>query len=291
MEYSGRDLEENQMEELRDKKRPDIKIIVAAHKPYAMPKDGIYVPVQVGSAGKESIQFARDDSGDNISERNPSFCELTGLYWAWKNLDSDYLGLAHYRRYFTLQGLNGWKYRKSSAEEKLKCVLSGRQLEKLVSKYPIILPKKRNYLIETLYSHYAHSHYGVHLDVTREIIREKYPEYLEAFDATMKQRSGHMFNMYIMRRDLSDAYCEWVFDILFELEKRIDVAGLSAFQGRLYGRISEIIFNVWLKYQVEQHQYPVKEVGCMHLEPINWTKKGGAFLKAKFFHDKYSGSF
>ncbi len=100
-----------------------------------------------------------------------------------------------------------------------------------------------------------------------------------------------MFNMYIMRRDLSDAYCEWVFDILFELEKRIDVAGLSAFQGRLYGRISEIIFNVWLKYQVEQHQYPVKEVGCMHLEPINWTKKGGAFLKAKFFHEKYSGSF
>ena len=73
--------------------------------------------------------------------------------------------------------------------------------------------------------------------------------------------------------------------------KRIDVAGLSVFQGRLYGRVSEIIFNVWLKYQVEQHQYPVKEVGCMHLEPINWTKKGGAFLKAKFFHEKYSGSF
>ena len=80
MEYSGRDLEENQMEELRDKKRPDIKIIVAAHKPYAMPKDGIYVPVQVGSAGKESIQFARDDSGDNISERNPKLSTLLLLH-------------------------------------------------------------------------------------------------------------------------------------------------------------------------------------------------------------------
>lgn len=270
--------------------RKNIKIIIAAHKPYAMPEDEIYLPVQVGSQEKESIGFQRDDEGDNISAKNPSFCELTGLYWAWKNLTCDYLGLAHYRRHFTLKMRKGSDKNKT-AEEKMKEVLHTEEVEKLTMQYPIILPQKRNYYIETLYSHYAHSHYAVHLDVTREIIRERHPEYLAAFDAVMKQRSGYMFNMYIMRKDLSDQYCEWLFDILFELEKRMEGSELSTFQGRFYGRVSEIIFNVWLKYQVENNGYQTKEIGCMHMEPVNWWKKGGAFLKAKFLHQKYKGSF
>lgn len=271
-------------------KKLNIKIVIAAHKPYVMPQDEIYLPVQVGSEGKKSIGFQRDNEGDNISEKNPSFCELTGLYWAWKNLTCDYLGLAHYRRHFTMSSkriLN----KEKTAEKKIKSVLHTEEAERLVSEYPIILPRKRKYYIETLYSHYAHSHYAVHLDVTREIIKERHPEYLAAFDAVMKQRSGYMFNMYIMRKELSDQYCEWLFDILFELEKRMDGSELSAFQGRFYGRVSEIIFNVWLKYQIENNNYPVKEIGCVHMEPINWWKKGGAFLKAKFLHQKYRGSF
>ena len=79
----------------------NIKILVAAHKKYRMPEDKIYFPVQVGSYGKENIGFARDDEGDNISQKNPYFCELTGLYWIWKNVDADYYGLVHYRRYFS----------------------------------------------------------------------------------------------------------------------------------------------------------------------------------------------
>lgn len=271
-------------------KKLNIKIVIAAHKPYVMPQDEIYLPVQVGSEGKKSIGFQRDNEGDNISEKNPSFCELTGLYWAWKNLTCDYLGLAHYRRHFTMSSkriLN----KEKTAEKKIKSVLHTEEAERLVSEYPIILPRKRKYYIETLYSHYAHSHYAVHLDVTREIIKERHPEYLAAFDAVMKQRSGYMFNMYIMRKELSDQYCEWLFDILFELEKRMDGSELSAFQGRFYGRVSEIIFNVWLKYQIENNNYPVKEIGCVHMEPINWWKKVGAFLKAKFLHQKYRGSF
>lgn len=271
-------------------KKLNIKIVIATHKPYVMPQDEIYLPVQVGSDGKKSIGFQRDNEGDNISEKNPSFCELTGLYWAWKNLTCDYLGLAHYRRHFTMSSkriLN----KEKTAEKKIKSVLHTEEAERLVSEYLIILPRKRKYYIETLYSHYAHSHYAVHLDVTREIIKERHPEYLAAFDAVMKQRSGYMFNMYIMRKELSDQYCEWLFDILFELEKRMDGSELSAFQGRFYGRVSEIIFNVWLKYQIENNNYPVKEIGCVHMEPINWWKKGGAFLKAKFLHQKYRGSF
>ena len=81
---------------------PSIKILVATTKKYRMPKDPIYVPVQVGAAlsNAPDLPYMKDNTGDNISEKNPRYCELTGLYWAWKNLDADYLGLVHYRRYF-----------------------------------------------------------------------------------------------------------------------------------------------------------------------------------------------
>ena len=80
----------------------NVKIIIAAHKVYEMPDDICYLPVHVGKAvNNKNIGFRGDDTGDNISVKNSSYCELTGLYWAWKNLDADYLGLAHYRRYFS----------------------------------------------------------------------------------------------------------------------------------------------------------------------------------------------
>ena len=78
----------------------DIKVIVATHKKYKMPKDPMYIPIHVGAEGKKLIGYITDNTGDNISKKNASFCELTGLYWAWKNLDAQYIGLAHYRRHF-----------------------------------------------------------------------------------------------------------------------------------------------------------------------------------------------
>ena len=78
----------------------NIKIIVATHKEYQMPSDNIYLPLQVGAEGKKDLGYQKDNTGDNISKKNPFFCELTGLYWAWKNLDADYIGLAHYRIHF-----------------------------------------------------------------------------------------------------------------------------------------------------------------------------------------------
>ena len=87
------------MEELGADKL-DIKIIVAVHKEYWMPLDSVYLPLFVGAIGKNDIHYQRDDEGENISYKNPFYCELTGLYWAWKNMEDDYIGLVHYRRYF-----------------------------------------------------------------------------------------------------------------------------------------------------------------------------------------------
>lgn len=267
------------------------QIIIATHKQYLMPSDPVYVPLQVGAEGKPDIGYVRDNTGENISFKNSQFCELTGLYWAWKNLCCDYIGLAHYRRHFTLRRKMFIYKCGDSKGKRLKCVLSGEDLSRLLCHYDIIVPKKRRYYIETLYSHYGHSHYAEHLDITREIILEKYPEYLPDFDKVMKQKTGYMFNMFIMSKKLVDQYCEWLFDILFELEKRVDMPEISQFQGRFYGRVSEIIFNVWLSYQKQKYSYKVKEIGFMYMEPIKWGKKADAFLRAKFLHKKYEGSF
>ena len=79
----------------------DIKILVATHKKYDMPSEDIYLPIHVGREGKEDLGYQGDNQGENISLKNSNYCELTGLYWAWKNLQCDVIGLSHYRRYFT----------------------------------------------------------------------------------------------------------------------------------------------------------------------------------------------
>ena len=151
----------------------NIKVIVAAHKKYQMPDEKMYIPVQVGAEGKEKIEgYTQDNTGDNISSKNPYFCELTGLYWAWKNLDEDYKGLVHYRRYFTKA-----KRIPKKEDEKFKIVLTKKEAEEILENADVILPKKRNYYIENLYSHYEHTMYVEPLDETRKIIEEKYPEY------------------------------------------------------------------------------------------------------------------
>ncbi len=264
----------------------DVKIIIAAHKKYRMPQDDIYVPLHVGAEGKDLIGYQGDNTGDNISNLNPYFCELTGMYWMWKNLKADYLGLAHYRRHFCL------KRKKVDGEEaKWKSILSSKEAQALCKQYDVIVPAKRHYVIETLASHYAHTHYAEHLEKTRGIIKAKYPKYLESYDRQLKKTSGYMFNMFIMRSDLVDEYCQFLFDVLFELDKRVDTSDYSAFQARYPGRIGEILFNVWLDREVKEQGLKVKEIQHIHMEPINWWNKGTAFLKAKFMGRRYEHGF
>lgn len=247
----------------------DAKIIVATHKKYWMPQDAIYIPIHVGREGKKSIGYTGDNTGDNISEKNANYCELTGLYWAWKNLKYDYLGLAHYRRHFTIKDARG---------NKKERVLSKKQLEQLVKDNDILLPKRRNYVIETNYSQYVHAHHKEDLDITREIIQEKYPDYIPAFDSTMKKTTGHRFNMFIMKKEYADEYCEWMFDILFELEKRLDITNYSAYDARVFGFVSERLLDIWL----ETKGYKYKELPYIFMESQNWWKKGTQFLRRKY---------
>ena len=256
-----------------------IKVIIATHKKYDMPSDKMYLPLQVGAEGKDDLGYKRDNTKDNISLKNPYFCELTGLYWAWKNLKEDYIGLAHYRRHFASKKIN--------KKDLFNSVLTCEEAIKILNDTDIIVPKKRNYYIENLYSHYEHTMYIEPLDITGQILQERYPEYLKEFDKLKTRRSAHMFNMFIMKKDKLDEYCTWLFDILFELEKRVDNSKYDSFHARFYGRVSELLFDVWLNTK----GYSYKEVKVISMEKVNWWKKGTSFLKAKFLGKKYGKSF
>ncbi|MBQ3704987.1 MAG: DUF4422 domain-containing protein [Clostridia bacterium] len=252
-----------------------VTVIVAAHKPYWMPEDPMYLPVQVGAAGKIGedgrpldLGFRRDDSGENISEKNPYYCELTGLYWAWKNLpkEAGAVGLAHYRRHFLRKG-----------GRDREDILGEREAEAYLRQADALLPRPRNYWIETNYSQYAHAHHGIDLDETRQILAEKYPEYLPVYDAYMRRTRGHRFNMFIMRRDLMEAYCRWLFDILLELEGRLDISGYNSYDRRVFGFVAELLLDVWL----EKNEVRTMDLPYLFLEKQNWLKKGAAFLGRK----------
>lgn len=270
-----------------EKNEQVIRVVIATHMKYQMPQDDIYIPLQVGASGKEALGFQGDDRGDNISTLNPYFCELTGMYWMWKNIQADYLGLAHYRRHFCFRK----KSRLNGVSSKWTSVLNSKEAQILCGQYDVIVPLKRQYGIESLSSHYSHTHYKEHLDKTRMIIKERYAQYLKSYDKVLSKTCGYMFNMFLMRSDLVDEYCNFLFDVLFELFKQIDISQYSVFQSRYPGRMGEILFNVWLNKKCESDDLKIKEIKCIHMEKINWWNKGMAFLAAKFFGKRYESSF
>lgn len=253
----------------------DIKILVAAHKPYRMPEDEIYFPIHVGKTGKTEIGFIGDDTGENISDRNPSYCELTAAYWAWKNLKADYVGLVHYRRHFTPV---------KKGKNKFDWVMTGRQAEELLKDCDVLVPNRRKYYIETIRSHYDHGQFNRLQDIETlgQVISERCPEYSAGFETVMNRTWAHMFNMFVMKREIFDRFCAWMFDVLFEVERRTDLTGLDFQTARVYGYLGEFMLDIFL----ETNRIPYKEVPVTFMENQNWLKKGGGFIKRKFIHEK-----
>lgn len=270
-----------------------IKIVVATHKKYQMPLDEMYLPLHVGAEGKKDkngndldFGYQKDNEGDNISEKNFCFGSQTGLYWMWKHVKADYLGLVHYRRHFL--------GKKQSKKDPMDSILTKHQITPLLGKYKVFVPQKRKYYIESIYSHYCHTMNGgkQELDLTRKIINEMTPGFSKAFEIVMHRRWGYMFNIMILQEELMNDYCSWLFKILFELEKRVDTTGFSDFDKRYAGRVSERLFDVWLEYQIEKGSIKRKEIKELpYMENVNWCDKILSFTKAKLFNKKYGASF
>jgi len=256
----------------------NIKILVATHKQYIMPNDNdMYIPVQVGcDEVSERFGYQQDNEGDNISYKHRYYSDLSSLYWGWKNLDVDYLGTCHYRRYFVTNKA------KKTNDPFFKYILSKKEAIDLLQKCPVIVAKKRRYYIETIASHYSHTHSGKDLDTAWEVVRDIYPEYLNSFEIVLKRSWAHMFNTFIMRKKELDAFCEWMFTILFELEKRIDTSNYDVYESRVCGYIAEFLLDTWLEKNNIQYQ----EVELKFMEPRSLFKKYLLFLKNKFIKDQ-----
>lgn len=225
----------------------DTRMYICTHKNFVEPPVPGYIPLNVGSALRPDLGYQRDDEGDQISAKNANYCELTGIYYIWKNVRCDIVGICHYRRYFAEKG----------------CYLSCERAEELLEKHDVILPASGFTKYKNLREHYADQHFIEDLEKTREVLQKKCPEYLPAFDHCMNCNLFSMGNMIIARKPVFDAYCEWLFDVLSEVEKETDLSGYDAFQARLYGYLSERLLRVYLL----MHDYRVAETEYALIDP------------------------
>ena len=184
--------------------------------------------------------------------------KLTGLYWIWKNCNADIVGLVHYRRYFV----------KSFFTTNIEKAITKKDIIKYLQKYDVILPKPYWTYKKTVEEQYSADHNIEDYKKLRNIIEKNTPEYLDAFDKISKRRYFYNFNMFIMDKKLFNEYAKWVFFILEELEKQVDISNYNDYNKRIYGFLSERLFNVW----IEKHQeLKIKTLYANNVERKPWV--------------------
>lgn len=227
-------------------------VYVITHKKfdYALPRH--YQPLLVGAALHDNPDhYLADDTGENISAQNKQFSELTGLYWIWKHSQSNQIGLVHYRRYFYSKDLNRHQLLLLSlVKGKGIRPISEDALSDLLVDYDWVVPHPEEVEGNSLADQYAAGHNKHDLVLTEQAIKRLYPQSLSSFYQVMNgQSSMSAFNMFYTSRSQLDAYCQWLFGILFDVQKHIDLSAYDAYQQRVYGFLSERLFNVWLASQ------------------------------------------
>ena len=229
------------------KNKLNVRILVCCHKKDVMATQDPYMPIHVGKALHPELDLGiqGDNTGDNISDKNGSYCELTGMYWAWKNLkDVDIIGLCHYRRYFDIESPRSLN--KEPIIRKDIPFISIPNLQKILDKYDIILPGK-SYFCDSLWDAYAIGHNCLDMKVVEDVISQIYPKYINAFKYIMKENNSYCpCNMLICTKSRFDDYCSWLFAIMTKVEQRIDISNYDCYQKRVFGFISERLLNVYV---------------------------------------------
>jgi hypothetical protein len=248
----------------------NIRILVVTHKKYTMPSDPMYLPIQSGSALNVDLGYQRDDEGDNISLKNNAYNIMCAKYWAWKNLESDYIGIAHYRRHFSM---------KKKFNKNFENVLKHDEAKKIFHDVDIIVSPKRFYPFFTIKSHYIYTKGGyikMHkrdIEVLRNIISEFHLQYLDSFDRAMNRCWYHSGSLFIMKRNLYNDYCEFIFSIGDEVERRLKNERPDL--NRYVASLTELLLDVW----IDKNNYSSKEIGLIEFEKPNFFIKLFLFLR------------
>ncbi|PKV52212.1 uncharacterized protein DUF4422 [Aquimarina sp. MAR_2010_214] len=240
-----------------------INIYTVTHKSLALPTNDLFQPILVGNR-KENIpdNFLQDDIENHIAEKNPNYCEITAMYWIWKNVKHiDYIGICHYRRYFNFIDAFTFshikrvkKYKNRYSLEKVCSQRHNKKIEKLLKDYDFILPKKRP-LKKTMYNQYIENHKEENLKLAIEIIHELYPDYVTSMTQVFNKKKGYFYSMMITSKVIYDQYMTWLMRILFEVEQRIIKSGIGI-EPRVFGFLAERLFNLYLCH----HDFKIKEV-------------------------------
>ena len=206
-----------------------IKIFVAAHKPGKVRSDDVYTPIHVGRAiskyKDEMANMIGDDTGDNISERNSSYSEMTAHYWIWKNVhDVEYVGLCHYRRLFGID-------------------ITSNNIENVMSGCDVIMVDPA-FQLDSVYSCFVKFIGGENMTITAQVVKKLCPEYFDTLIALGNELKFHPFNMFICKKEIHNRYSEWIFPILMECEKYIKPSPYSN-ANRVIGYIAEMITQLF----------------------------------------------
>lgn len=220
-----------------------LRVYVVMHRLVPAPVDPAYAPILVGpKACVAPPTLLTDRRGDNIARRNPFYCELTALYWAWKNDDlPDYVGMCHYRRYLYLPGTEGFRG-----------VLTGEHILSLMQDCDILLPEAVP-LSTNLATQFCEHHGKRPLFALEKVMQQYAPESLDAFYRVMAGNKAYFYNIFVMRREAFAAYMTWLFPLLFATEQEMGgftADGRDRYQQRLGGFLAERLLNV---YVVSRH--------------------------------------
>lgn len=242
----------------------DIKIFVS----HRIDKKSIKIPnslfydVQCGAYFNDRpSELIGDNTGDNISQKRLSFCELTVFYWAWKNIEADYYGFCHYRRYLSFaerkyeeNELGVIQYPQIDQTAINRFRLDEDSMRAEIEKHDIItnvsipIKGKSGYASVLDYCRDNPQGYKIKdIQILRQVVEEKYPEDITYFDSFFAGNENRWYNCYIMKKNILHEYASWLFDILFELEKRIDISLYTQEQMRVFGVLAERLWGVFLK--------------------------------------------
>lgn len=210
-------------------------IYIVTHKPAALPKLKGYRPILVGSASAIPGML-RDDTDDNIAAKNPNYCELTAMYWVWRNAKDAYKGLAHYRRYFGAR-----RFSSRSAD-----ILDEPALKGMLHDCDILLALPAVYHVSAREQLLMDCCDAAMLDRLDAVFQSRHPGDMDAYKTFFQQNRAAQYNMLYCGAELFDAYCAWLFPVLFELEDYVDLTGADDYRRRLYGFLSERLLNVWV---------------------------------------------